>query len=329
MLMITLKRLQNVSSTRLRWILHACRYFNGRSPLYPRFVQLLLTYKCNANCSFCYQAPQKKSIPDMTLSDAKTIENNIRKSFTFRPLIHLFGGEPTVNPEFEEILRFFSDSGYRVSMTTNGLNILEHKKAIVQAAGFREIHVSLNDMNHSRVLDALEKLRAEDADNRLYITLNCPITKQNQHELVNIVKIYENSEADCLAFQHRAFIWYSGFVEMDHKAIREQYDIIRKRKNGIDVIIRPKIPSSEIKDYYTDKIYPFDKNQCYFPWFVLFIQPDGTVVPCDELDIYLGNAKTDDLKKVWNNPEYVKFRKSIIKRGISHPICNRCDHREY
>ncbi len=265
----------------------------------------------------------------MTLSDAKAIESNIRKSFHFKPLIHLFGGEPTVNPEFEEILKFFSDSGYRVSMTTNGLNLPEHIKAIVQATGFREIHISLNDMNHSRVLATLDELRAEDTENRLYITLNCPITNQNQHELLNIVKIYEKSKADCLAFQHRAFIWYSGFVEMDHKAIREQYDTIKKRKNGIDVIVRPGIPSNEIKAYYTEKEYPYNKNQCYFPWFVLFVQPDGTIVPCDEMDIHLGNAKTDSLKDLWNNAEYVKFRKSIIKRGISHAICNRCDHREY
>ena len=327
--MIALKKLQNLSSTKLRKVLHVCNLFNGRSPLYPRFVQLLLTYKCNANCSFCYQAAEKKNIPDMTLNDAKAIEENMRKSFNFKPRIHLFGGEPTVNPDFAEILDFFSTSGYQVSMTTNGLNLLRYKKALVDAKGLREIHLSLNDMNHQRILSTLKELHAADTNNTLNITLNCPITEHNQHDLLEIVKIYENSEAKCLAFQHRAFIWYNGFAAMDHKAIRKQCDEIKSRNNKIEIIIRPHIASNQIEDYYTQKEFPFDKNKCYFSWFVLFIQPDGNIIPCDELDISMGNARTDSLKSIWNNAEYVKFRKKIIESGITHPICNRCDHRDY
>ncbi|GEM_PF-3553907 len=325
----TLKRLQNVSSTKLKKILHVCKYFNGRSPLNPLFVQLLLTYKCNAHCPFCYQAEDKKSIPDMTPENAAAIEKNIRKSFTFKPLIHFFGGEPTVNKNFPEILDYFSKTGYRLSMTTNGINLPRYKKAIVKAAGLREIHISLNDTDYPGMLAKLNELHAEDKKKHLYVTINCPITEQNQHQLLDIVKIFEQSPIDCLAFQHRAFIWYDGFVKMDYKAIKEQIEAIRKRKNRVKVLIRPNIAVNEIRDYYMVKEYPLDKNQCYFPWFVLFIQPNGNVTPCDELDIYLGNAITDNLKELWNNPEYVKFRKSILDHGIGFPICNRCDHREY
>ncbi|MCD4701213.1 MAG: radical SAM protein, partial [Candidatus Aegiribacteria sp.] len=206
--MITLKKLQNISSTRLRRMLHVVKAFKGRSPLYPRFIQLLLTYKCNANCPFCYQDSEKKKISDMSIGDAQIIERNIRKSFNFKPRIHFFGGEPTVNTDFVEILKYFSYAGYKISMTTNGIDLLKYGKEIVETKGLREIHISLNDLDFERVLSTLKQISNIDVNNNLHITLNCPITEINQDRLLDIVEKFEHSEAKCLTFQHRGFIWH-------------------------------------------------------------------------------------------------------------------------
>ena len=144
-----------------------------------------------------------------------------------------------------------------------------------------------------------------------------------------VVEIFENSGVQCLTFQHRAFIWYKGFAAMDYELIRNQYNRIKKRRNNIPIIFHPNIKSRNIEAYYTEKDYPYNKNKCFYPWFVLFIQPDGNIIPCDEIDVTIGNTKTESLKVLWNNAEYVNFRKSILVNGISHSICNRCDHREY
>lgn len=327
--MITLKKLQNISSTRFRRLLHVVKVFKGRSPVYPRFVQLLLTYKCNANCPFCYQDAEKKKIPDMSISDAQIIERNIRKSFNFKPRIHFFGGEPTVNADFVEILKHFSNSGYRISMTTNGINLLKFGREIAEAKGFKEIHISLNDLDFDRVLSTLKQISDIDVNNSLYITLNCPVTEINQDKLLDIVEKFEHSKAQCITFQHRGFIWHNGFTSMDHKLIKDQYEIIRKRKSSIPIMFHPNIKSKDIEAYYTDKEFPYNRNECYFPWFVLFVQPNGNIIPCDEINITVGNAVTESLKNIWNNSEYVAFRRNIIQNGISHSICHRCDHRDY
>ncbi len=265
----------------------------------------------------------------MSISDAKIIERNIRKSFNFKPRIHFFGGEPTVNTDFVEILKYFSNSGYKISMTTNGINLLKYGREIVEAKGLKEIHISLNDLDFERVLSTVKQISDIDVNNSLHLTINCPITEVNQDRLLEIVEKFEHTEAQCLTFQHRGFIWYNGFVSMDHKLVRHQYDIIKRRNNNIRILFHPSIKSKDIEAYYTDKEYPYNNNKCYYPWFVLFIQPNGSIIPCDELNITVGNAVTESLKNLWNNAEYVAFRKGIILNGISHSICHRCDHRDY
>ncbi|MCD4702359.1 MAG: SPASM domain-containing protein, partial [Candidatus Aegiribacteria sp.] len=162
-----------------------------------------------------------------------------------------------------------------------------------------------------------------------HITLNCPITEINQDRLLDIVEKFEHSEAKCLTFQHRGFIWHGGFVEMNHKLISYQYNKIKSRKNRIPILFHPNIKFNDIEAYYMDKEYPYNRNECYFSWFVLFIQPNGNIIPCDEINITVGNAMTESLKSIWNNAEYVDFRRKIILNGVSHSICHRCDHRDY
>lgn len=121
---MNLKPLQNLHNTPIGKLLYWIEMFRGYSPVSPRLVELLLTYKCNLSCEFCYQAREKReTFPDMKIEGAKVIEENIRKSFYFKPRIHLFGGEPSVNRDFMKILRYFSNKGYKVSLTTNGVDI--------------------------------------------------------------------------------------------------------------------------------------------------------------------------------------------------------------
>ncbi|MFB0560339.1 MAG: SPASM domain-containing protein, partial [Candidatus Lokiarchaeia archaeon] len=75
--------------------------------------------------------------------------------------------------------------------------------------------------------------------------------------------------------------------------------------------------------------FPHNRNKCIAPWIAPFIQPNSDVIPCDGVDITMGNLKKESLKKIWNNEKYKRFRKNIQKCGISHPICKRCCHRQY
>jgi len=293
------------------------------------YVELLLTYRCNLNCDFCYQSPEKRTrFPDMSLGDAQAIESNIRRSFRFKPRIHLFGGEPTLNGSFREILKYFSDKGYRISMTTNGEDVERVVDDLLRAKGLKEVILSLNTMNQEKQLSLLDRFKERRAEKAVLTTLVCPINEKNQHQLVDIARRCEDSPASCITFQHTT-LTRNYEPKMDFGRIEEQVRELKKNRFRMPVFFFPDIRPRDIAGYYSDPRFPAAKNNCAFSWFVLCIRPNGEVIPCDELDLVLGNAMTQDLREVWNNAAFQDFRRGTQEKGASHPICSRCCHRRY
>ena len=55
----------------------------------------------------------------------------------------------------------------------------------------------------------------------------------------------------------------------------------------------------------------------------VYIFPDGNVGPCEELNLYFGNAKSESFKFIWNNRQFVRFRQ-ILREKKTFPVCYRC-----
>ncbi len=326
---MNLKKLQNLPNIKIGKALYLAQLFEGYNIIPPRFIVIVLTYRCNLNCYFCYQSKEKgKTFPDMNIDDAKILEENISKSFYFKPRIHLFGGEPTINKDFVEILKYFSEKGYKTSLTTNGINMNKYGNILAAIKGLKEINISLNVNDYRQVISSLQFFDGYDRDNKTIINLSCPINNSNQSNLIEIVREFENSHASCVTFQHAMFP-FNYKDNMNIESIREQVELIRENKFRIPVLFLPDIKTKDIEVYYNDPDFPYNKNNCIFPWFSLIIEPNGNVIPCEEVDAVVGNAKNVSLKDIWNNGEYKRFRQNIRKQGISYPICKRCCHRQY
>jgi radical SAM protein with 4Fe4S-binding SPASM domain len=256
------------------------------------------------------------------------IEKNIREAFTFTPRIHLFGGEPTVNKDFIEIFRYFSRKKYIISMTSNGENIDEYVDMLSASPALKEIVISLNSMNFEKSLYTLNLFRNSRRRRNLCVTLACPINVKNQNILIDIVKRFEGSGINCIAFQHTTLTSHYS-PTMNFVNIKKQVTEIKKRAFKIPVLFLPDIRSTDIEKYYSDPSFPRITNRCITPWVTPFIEPNGDVIPCSEVDMVMGNVKEERLKTIWNNERYRKFRIDIQKHGISRPVCARCCHRLY
>jgi radical SAM protein with 4Fe4S-binding SPASM domain len=88
--------------------------------LFPRQLTLILSYKCNLNCDFCFSDSLEKADPGRI--DSKFfnyildwMENKDYES------VCLFGGEPTIHPEFLNFSRILKEKGYKVYFASNGL----------------------------------------------------------------------------------------------------------------------------------------------------------------------------------------------------------------
>lgn len=87
---------------------------------YPKTVStVLFTGACNFNCDYCYNKTLKQA---ETLSFEDTILPKLLKRKDFVDHVVISGGEPTIDPEFENILDILYKEGFKVGVHTNGSN---------------------------------------------------------------------------------------------------------------------------------------------------------------------------------------------------------------
>ena len=88
----------------------------------PRRLNVELANICNLHCSYCFRADENLyssqaeffsiDLLRRVIAEARTAANVTRINFT--------GGEPTLHPNFAEILRTIGDAGLTTSFVTNG-----------------------------------------------------------------------------------------------------------------------------------------------------------------------------------------------------------------
>lgn len=80
---------------------------------------VLFTGLCNFNCSYCYNKSLKNNA-DIDFENEILPKLLERKDFINHVIIS--GGEPTVDPDFEHIIKILYDNGFAIGVHTNGSN---------------------------------------------------------------------------------------------------------------------------------------------------------------------------------------------------------------
>ena len=98
----------------------ACRH-----PRSPRMVFLDLTNRCNMNCPICVaNAPWMGFDYYPPMAYFRNVLTGLSKMDP-RPVVHLFGGEPTLRDDLFEIIALAHGLGLRVHLVTNGLKLAD------------------------------------------------------------------------------------------------------------------------------------------------------------------------------------------------------------
>lgn len=82
-----------------------------------RIASIELTEKCNLKCRYCYGAFSPTKAASLSLEEAENLFDALQKRHV--RIIELTGGEPTVNPYFNEILRSACERFMTVTVMTN------------------------------------------------------------------------------------------------------------------------------------------------------------------------------------------------------------------
>ena len=107
-----------------------------------RTAWLTTNRNCNNNCNWCYAKKTLSSNAKMDFDQAKVAVDELRRRDVKK--IVLIGGEPTIYPNFIELVDYIHKSGIKVSVASNGKLFSDMNLAMkVKEAGISHVDISI------------------------------------------------------------------------------------------------------------------------------------------------------------------------------------------
>jgi len=101
-----------------------------------------LTYACNLACVHCLSSSGRRDPRELTTAECKSVVDELRKMQVF--YVNVGGGEPTVRPDFWELLDYSVDSGVGVKFSTNGIKLDAARAAQLARTDYVDVQISLD-----------------------------------------------------------------------------------------------------------------------------------------------------------------------------------------
>lgn len=204
-------------------------------------IRVLVTDKCNAECSNCINKVIRTESCFMDLPRFKVLAQYFHDNNVCR--IRIMGGEPTIHPNFRQIVEFSQTMFSRVTIFTNGLNsnLLEFSPRESDSINYNARFVRIipkehfmSDKQGSRILSIV-----------IYRQLNtyemiCTIAKINEY--VQNLKVSLTFDCTINIFKYRSVLLDKFNILYDF-CILHQIEVIIDHGLPVCFLYRSKVPS--------------------------------------------------------------------------------------
>lgn len=289
----------------------------------PVSVSFEPTTSCNLRCPECPSGLRQFSRPKGMLEQdffRKTIDDIYKELFY---LIFYFQGEPFLNPEFLEMVKYATSKRIYTATSTNAHFLTDEVAKATVESGLDRLIISIDGTTQDtykqyRVGGNIEKV-LEGAKNIVkwkralksktpFVFFQFLVVKHNEHQIEDIKRIAREIGVDEVRFKTAQVYDYEH--DPNH-LIPENQKYSRYIKNS-DGSHRPKNKMA---------------NHCWKLWHANVITWDGLVVPCcfdKDAKHQLGNLRTQSFREVWQNPKYRAFRSKLMAGRKNIDICANC-----
>jgi mycofactocin radical SAM maturase len=101
-----------------------------------------LTYACNLSCAHCLSSSGRRDPRELSTAEAKAVIDELEAMQVF--YVNIGGGEPTVRPDFWELLDYATSHHVGVKFSTNGVRIDEEAARRLAADDYVDVQISLD-----------------------------------------------------------------------------------------------------------------------------------------------------------------------------------------
>jgi len=314
---------------------HAWRRFpSARVPYSPLWLDLLITARCNLNCSHCSfritrSRRAARGFPDMDMDTFVRILDRFPSAMS----IVLAGGEPLLHPAVFEMIDRAHARRLKVHIPTNGTLLPRHLASLLEApvemlnvslyGADREEFAGLTGGRGTLFDETVEAMR-EIARRRpgrypriLRASYIC--TKANLSRVAGFIRLCEQIGVDQVKLKNLNPTWASGCEES--LSLREDDPDVQRFMEDLR-LLPCRIPVFPPRLYRPE----YKPRGCRMPFRLLTIDGDGSIGRCcvEGTDPSFGNCFTD--ADVWNGPVLTAARRDLSDHAAPlPPLCLHCE----
>jgi len=309
-------------------------YIKQETPIYA-FIEP--TTKCNAQCQMCERTFIDRKIGDMNMEKfIYTVEQlpNVKE-------VALQGlGEPLLNPDFFDMVRYLKEKNRRVSFNTNGSLLNDRNIKEIFDLSVDELRISYDAVT-KKIFETIRrglkfekiteniiktaKYKKELRNTHTKLTLTIVGMKINYHEIPMIVDFAVKNSFNKIELLN-LYIMNKGIATFDNSLLSLGIEKVEKMIN----LISKKCKKNNI-EFLSPLLEPYEAYRhilnCKWPFGGVNITWDGYVTPCCVISnpavLNFGNIFEISIDKIWKSPKYEDFRRSFINKII--PLeCKAC-----
>jgi len=101
-----------------------------------------LTYACNLSCVHCLSSSGRRDPRELTTDECKAVIDTLQRMQVF--YVNIGGGEPTVRPDFWELVDYATAHHVGVKFSTNGVKLDAAAAARLAASDYVDVQISLD-----------------------------------------------------------------------------------------------------------------------------------------------------------------------------------------
>ncbi len=293
-------------------------------------LEVELTDRCNLSCFYCYNI-QGKSPNNLSFERATEIIDEA-KDYGIKRFVWL-GGEPTLNPDWEKIIRYSKDKGLHNELWSNGTRLLENATAIAENCDKFVLHLDsinfrvfnstqdrdVSPILHSKILQGLDHL-LEIGYSPTKIRLNVVLSRSTLHYLEKTMRYFYPNRVGSITLIPLFAIGKGGRANPDlflkPKELREAFELRALAES------RPERLLTGTAEY--DKWYQMT---------TAYITAKGNLTPYAGTDISAGNIYTESLRKILESSFHLlSFSRMVGNNGKANNIngaCGNCENSGY
>ncbi len=288
----------------------------------PMTLSIEPTTACNLRCPECPSGLRSFTRPTGKLQGDffRQMINQSYKDLMY--LIFYFQGEPYLNPDFLDMVRYASDHNIYTITSTNGhfLNDLNAKETV--QSGLNRLIISIDGTSQATyeqyrkegTLDTVlqgaknvVKWKKKLKSTTPHIIFQYLVVKPNEHQIEEVQDLANEIGVDQVVYK-----------------TAQIYDY----KNGNTLIPENEEYSRYIKNEQGQYELKYDiKDECWKMWHSAVITWDGKMIPCcfdKDAKHVMGDMRHADIKSIWHSEAYSLFRQQLISGRDQIEICTNC-----